>query len=143
MCVASEGGRSVLGRQLAQHELCEDFARALARSSPPAIVPAAPSRRLVESRKSRRAATRGLQLAPDPFGHDTASGRGGNDVVYGNLGNETVWGESGPDEFYGGDGSDRLRALDNRQDNVVDCGADADYAAQADSNDPVVSYGEL
>ncbi len=85
-------------------------------------------------------------------GTDTVFGFGGNDVlhghdqadvVYGNEGNDTVWGEDGVDELYGGDGSDKLRAQDNRTDAAVNCGGGADYAVEADPNDPVVSCNEL
>jgi Ca2+-binding RTX toxin-like protein len=76
-------------------------------------------------------------------GDDVVHGHAAADEVYGNAGNDTVWGESGPDSLFGGDGSDRLRALDNRQDTAVNCGANDDFAAEADPNDPVVSCGEL
>lgn len=85
-------------------------------------------------------------------GTDTIFGLGGNDIlhghdkadiVYGNEGNDTVYGEDGVDELYGGDGSDKLRSADNRTDAAVNCGAGADYAVEADPNDPVVSCNEL
>jgi Ca2+-binding RTX toxin-like protein len=76
-------------------------------------------------------------------GNDILHGHDDNDVVYGNEGNDTVYGEAGVDELYGGDGSDKLRSQDNRTDTAVNCGAGADYAVEADPNDPVVSCNEL
>lgn len=76
-------------------------------------------------------------------GNDILHGLLGNDILYGNDGNDTVYGEDGVDELYGGDGSDKLRSADNRTDTAVNCGAGADYAAEADPNDPVVSCNEL
>ena len=75
-------------------------------------------------------------------GNDVLHGHAHADTVYGNEGNDTVWGEDGVDTLLGGDDADKLRALDNVQDAVVNCGAGVDYAVQADPSDPVASCNE-
>lgn len=66
-------------------------------------------------------------------GADTLTGNDLDNTLTGAGGNDQLTGGEGADRLRGGAGSDTLRAADGEKDFAIDCGADADPAAQYDA----------